>query len=115
MQELSTPAKGEKAENVDEEEDADGSVSQSLARLYQKATRAGLRVTKAIKMKFYVGINMLKGLKIGLGELDLKIHQLPIQQLELEHTAKSLNIFRELQKQICVRKPRKQGIYTRCL
>ena len=47
LQELSTPAKGEKAENVDEEEDADGSVSQSLARLYQKATRAGLRVTKA--------------------------------------------------------------------
>ena len=47
MQELSTPAKGERAENVDEEEDADGSVSQSLARLYQKATRAGLRVTKA--------------------------------------------------------------------
>ena len=41
------PAKGEKAENVDEEEDADRSVSQSLARLYQKATRAGLRVTKA--------------------------------------------------------------------
>ena len=37
----------EKAENVDEEEDADGSVSQSLARLYQKATRAGLRVIKA--------------------------------------------------------------------
>ena len=30
LQELSTPAKGEKAENV-EEEDADGSVSQSLA------------------------------------------------------------------------------------
>ncbi|CAB4391152.1 unnamed protein product [Rhizophagus irregularis] len=47
LQELSTPAKGEKAENVDEEEDTDGSVSQSLARLYQKATRAGLRVTKA--------------------------------------------------------------------
>ena len=47
LQELSTPAKGEKAENVDEEEDADGSVSQSLARLYQKATRAGLRVAKA--------------------------------------------------------------------
>ena len=47
MQELSTPAKGERAENVDEEEDADGSVSQSLARLYQKATRAGLCVTKA--------------------------------------------------------------------
>src|SRR4051794_13666396 len=47
LQELSTPAKGEKAENVDEEEDADGSVSQSLARLHQKATRAGLRVTKA--------------------------------------------------------------------
>jgi hypothetical protein len=47
LQELSTPTKGEKAENVDEEEDADGSVSQSLARLYQKATRAGLRVTKA--------------------------------------------------------------------
>ena len=44
LQELSTPAKGEKAENVDEEEDA---VSQSLARLYQKATRAGLCVTKA--------------------------------------------------------------------
>ncbi|RGB24119.1 hypothetical protein C1646_676608 [Rhizophagus diaphanus] len=37
LQELSTPTKGEKAENV----------SQSLARLYQKATRAGLRVTKA--------------------------------------------------------------------
>ncbi|CAG8551575.1 11571_t:CDS:2 [Cetraspora pellucida] len=36
LQELSTPAKGERAENVDEEEDADGS-----------ATRAGLRVTKA--------------------------------------------------------------------
>ncbi|GBB95398.1 hypothetical protein RclHR1_25270001 [Rhizophagus clarus] len=47
LQELSTSAKGERAENVDEEEDADGSVSQSLARLYQKATRAGLRVTKA--------------------------------------------------------------------
>ncbi|CAB4390085.1 unnamed protein product [Rhizophagus irregularis] len=48
LQELSTPAKGEKAENVDDaEEDADGSASQSLARLYQKATRAGLRVTKA--------------------------------------------------------------------
>jgi hypothetical protein len=31
LQELSTPAKGEKAENVDEEEDANGSVSQSLA------------------------------------------------------------------------------------
>ncbi|GES83481.1 hypothetical protein GLOIN_2v1469914 [Rhizophagus clarus] len=46
LQELSTP-KGEKAEHVDEEEDADGSVSQSLARLYQKATRAGLRITKA--------------------------------------------------------------------
>ncbi|GET56565.1 uncharacterized protein OCT59_017214 [Rhizophagus irregularis] len=39
---------GEKAENVDyAEEDADGSISQSLARLYQKATRAGLRVAKA--------------------------------------------------------------------
>src|SRR5204862_2848761 len=47
LQELSAPAKGEKAENVDEKEDADGSVSQSLARLYQKATHAGLRVTKA--------------------------------------------------------------------
>ena len=48
LQELSTPAKGEKAENVDDaEEDADGSASQSLARLYQKATRAGLRVAKA--------------------------------------------------------------------
>ena len=48
MQELFTPAKGEKAENADEEEeDADGSASQSLARLYQKATRAELRVTKA--------------------------------------------------------------------
>src|SRR3954453_5777122 len=43
-------------------------------------------------MKFYVGINMLKGLKIGLEKLDLKIHQLPIQQLEVEHTAKSLGI-----------------------
>ncbi|CAG8700642.1 6755_t:CDS:2, partial [Funneliformis mosseae] len=31
LQELSTPAKGERAENVDEKEDADGSVSQSLA------------------------------------------------------------------------------------
>ena len=37
---------------------------------------------RQIKMKFYVGINMLKGLKIGLGKLDLKIHRLPIQQLE---------------------------------
>ncbi|CAG8666831.1 3391_t:CDS:1, partial [Funneliformis caledonium] len=34
---LSTPVKGEKAENVDDiEEDADESASQSLARLYQK-------------------------------------------------------------------------------
>uniref|UniRef100_U9TFL9 Uncharacterized protein n=1 Tax=Rhizophagus irregularis (strain DAOM 181602 / DAOM 197198 / MUCL 43194) TaxID=747089 RepID=U9TFL9_RHIID len=48
LQELFTPAMGEKAENVDyAEEDADGSISQSLARLYQKATRAGLRVAKA--------------------------------------------------------------------
>ncbi|CAB4492551.1 unnamed protein product [Rhizophagus irregularis] len=48
LQELSTPAKGEKTENDDDaEEDGDGSASQSLARLYQKATRAGLRVTKA--------------------------------------------------------------------
>jgi hypothetical protein len=48
LQELSTPAKGEKAENDDDaEDDGDGSASQSLARLYQKATRAGLRVTKA--------------------------------------------------------------------
>jgi hypothetical protein len=48
LEELSTPAKGEKAENDDDvEEDGDGSASQSLARLYQKATRAGLRVTKA--------------------------------------------------------------------
>src|SRR6266496_6420598 len=48
LQELSTPAKGEKAENDDDAvEDGDGSASQSLARLYQKATRAGLRVTKA--------------------------------------------------------------------
>ena len=49
MQELSTPAKGEKAENDDDdaEGDGDGSALQSLARLYQKATRAGLRVTKA--------------------------------------------------------------------
>ncbi|GBB88667.1 hypothetical protein RclHR1_15220008 [Rhizophagus clarus] len=31
LQELSTPAKGEKVKNVDEEKDADGSVSQSLA------------------------------------------------------------------------------------
>jgi hypothetical protein len=76
LQELSTPAKGEKAENVDEEEDADGSVSQSLARLYQKAICAELRVTKANQDKIYVGINMLKGSKIGLGKLDLKIHQL---------------------------------------
>jgi len=48
LQELSTPTKGEKAESVDDaKEDADGSASQSLARLYQKATRAELRVTKA--------------------------------------------------------------------
>ncbi|CAB5210390.1 unnamed protein product [Rhizophagus irregularis] len=69
LQELSTPAKGEKAENVDEEEDADGSVSQSLARLYQKATRAGLRVTKANQMKFYVGINTLKGFENRVREI----------------------------------------------
>ncbi|PKY40728.1 hypothetical protein RhiirA4_454162 [Rhizophagus irregularis] len=31
LQELSTSTKGKKAENIDEEEDADGSVSQSLA------------------------------------------------------------------------------------
>src|SRR5436190_9628287 len=41
LQELSMPAKGEKAENDD-----DRSASQSLARLYQKAT-AGLRIIKA--------------------------------------------------------------------
>ncbi|GBB88668.1 hypothetical protein RclHR1_15220009 [Rhizophagus clarus] len=58
---------------------------------------------------------MLKGSKIELGKLDFKIHQLLTQQLGVEHTVKSLIIFQELQKQICVRKPRRQGIYTRCL
>ncbi|CAI2179583.1 10213_t:CDS:2 [Funneliformis geosporum] len=47
LQELSTPAKGEKAENDDAKENGDGASSQSLVRLYQKATRAGLHVTKA--------------------------------------------------------------------
>ncbi|CAB5371956.1 unnamed protein product [Rhizophagus irregularis] len=47
LQELSTPAKGEAENDDDAKEDGDGSVSQSLTRLYQKATRAGLRVAKA--------------------------------------------------------------------
>jgi hypothetical protein len=46
LRELSTPAKGEQAE-VDDNDYVDTPVSQSLARLYQKATRAGLRVAKA--------------------------------------------------------------------
>lgn len=65
-------------------------------------------------MKFYAGIDMLKDLKIGLGILDLKIHRLPIQQLGVE-TVKLFNIFQVLQNRICVRKPGRQGIYTRCL
>ena len=112
LQELSTPAKGEKAENVDEEEDADGSVSQSLARLYQKATRAGLRVTKANQDEILCWYKYAEGFENRVREIRSQ-DSLPIQQLEVEHTAKSLNIFRELQKQICVRKPRKQGIYIR--
>ncbi|GBB86333.1 hypothetical protein RclHR1_12760001, partial [Rhizophagus clarus] len=91
LQELSTPAKGERAENVDEEEDADGSVSQSLARLYQKQLVLDYALQRQIKMKFCVGINMLMDSKIGSGILELKIHQLPIQQLGVEHTVKSLN------------------------
>ncbi|PKY61221.1 hypothetical protein RhiirA4_521531 [Rhizophagus irregularis] len=47
LQELSISAKGEKAKNVDKEEDADGSVFQSLAQLYQKATCTRLRIIKA--------------------------------------------------------------------
>ncbi|PKY46509.1 hypothetical protein RhiirA4_461393 [Rhizophagus irregularis] len=47
LRELSTPAKGEAENDDDAKEDGDGSVSQSLTRLYQKATRAGLRVAKA--------------------------------------------------------------------
>src|SRR5256885_3696657 len=35
-------------------------------------------------MKFYIGINMLKDLKIGSGILELKIHQLPRSE---EHTS----------------------------
>ena len=86
--------------------------SQGLARLYRKGD---YMLWMQINKKLKVGTNMLKDSKIGSGILELKIHQLPIQQLGVEHTVKSLNIFRELQKQICVRKPRKQGIYTRCL
>ncbi|UZO17441.1 uncharacterized protein OCT59_008797 [Rhizophagus irregularis] len=47
LQELSTPAKGEAENDDDAKEDGNGSVSQSLTRLYQKATRARLRVAKA--------------------------------------------------------------------
>ncbi|CAG8494173.1 14556_t:CDS:1 [Funneliformis caledonium] len=46
LRELSTPAKGEQAE-VDDNDDVGTSVFQSLAKLYQKAIRAGLRVAKA--------------------------------------------------------------------
>ncbi|CAG8653540.1 17069_t:CDS:2 [Funneliformis caledonium] len=46
QEKLSTLTKREKAENVDKKEDADGSISQSLAQLYQKATRTRLRITK---------------------------------------------------------------------
>ncbi|GET57630.1 uncharacterized protein OCT59_015181 [Rhizophagus irregularis] len=69
LQELSTPAKGERAENVDEEEDANGSVSQSLARLYQKATRAGLRVTKANQDEILCWYKYAEGFKNRVREI----------------------------------------------
>ncbi|CAG8588525.1 14808_t:CDS:2 [Acaulospora morrowiae] len=65
--ELSTPTKGE-SDDADENEIPDGSLSQGLARLYQKAIKAEKRVTMHIKGKFG-GVTMRKGLKNGLKKL----------------------------------------------
>jgi len=113
LQELSTPAKGEKAENVDDaEEDADDSASQSLARLYQKATRAGLRVAKANQDEILCWYKYAEGFENRVR--DIRSQDSTVTD-PTARTVKSLNIFRGSQKQICVRKPRKQGIYIRCL
>jgi hypothetical protein len=47
LRELSTPVRGETVEANVEEETGEDSVSKSLARLYQKAIKTGLRATKA--------------------------------------------------------------------
>ncbi|RGB36912.1 hypothetical protein C1646_757507 [Rhizophagus diaphanus] len=47
LRELTIPVRGEPVEANDEEETGEDSVPKSLARLYQKAIKAGLRATKA--------------------------------------------------------------------
>ncbi|POG67949.1 hypothetical protein GLOIN_2v1642863 [Rhizophagus irregularis DAOM 181602=DAOM 197198] len=72
LQELSTTCLlyTSRSENVDyEEEDANGSVSQSLARLYQKATRAGLRVTKANQDEILCWYKYAEGFKNRVREI----------------------------------------------
>ena len=45
LHELSTPIKGETTEINDEDEGSEGSISQNLARLFQKAIKAKKCVT----------------------------------------------------------------------
>ncbi len=69
LQELSTSAKGEKAKNVNEEEDADGSVLQSLVWLYQKATYVRLHITKANQDEILCWYKYAKGFKNRVREI----------------------------------------------
>jgi hypothetical protein len=61
LRELSTPVRGEPVEANDEEETGEDSVPKSLARLYQKAMKAGLRATKANQEEISCWYNYAKG------------------------------------------------------
>ena len=90
--ELSTPTKGE-SEEADENEIPDGSLSQSLARLYQKAIKAEKRVTCAYQEEICVGITMRKGLKNGLKKLWMVTIESVIDRQGLRYIVKWQSIF----------------------
>ena len=66
--ELSTPAKGE-SDEADENEIPDGSLSQSLARLYQKAIKAEKRVTYAKQGEIWCWYHYAEGFEKRVKEI----------------------------------------------
>lgn len=68
LQELSTPIKGETNEDEDDEGSGD-SMSQSLARLYQKASLAEKRVTKANQDEILCWYNYAEGFENKVKEI----------------------------------------------